>query len=112
MKILVTLALYGAALGSLFSGQTDVVDVGYARYLGNRSYDNTVAYLGVPYAEPPLGELRFRAPLPLNTTRMRMQNGGALVDATAYPDFCIQGTIGCAYLSLFVRMPMDSPRHS
>ena len=111
MKLLVTLALCGVALGFPFSGQTDVVDVGYAKYLGNRSYVNTVAYLGIPYAEPPLGERRFRAPLALNTTRVRVQTGGALVNATTYPIFCIQGTIGCARLSFPVHMPMGSCRY-
>ncbi len=72
----------------------DVVDIGYAKYQGNRSFDNTVAYLGLPYAEPPLGEMRFRAPLPLNTTRITAQAGGQVVDATEYPDFCVQGSIG------------------
>jgi hypothetical protein len=59
---------------SSFSGA--IVDVGYVRYLGNRSYPNTVAYLGVPYAEPPLGDRRFRAPLPLNTTRLNQESEG------------------------------------
>lgn len=76
------------------SAQGDVVDTGYAKYLGNRSYPNTVAYLGIPYAEPPVGDLRFRAPLPLNKTRVTLATGGKVVDATEYPNFCIQGTTG------------------
>ncbi|KAK7461830.1 hypothetical protein VKT23_008260 [Stygiomarasmius scandens] len=72
----------------------DIVDTGYAKYLGNRSFPNTVAYLGLPYAEPPLGERRFRAPLPLNTTRVQLETDGQVVDARQYPDFCIQGPIG------------------
>ena len=67
-----------------------IVDTGYAKYLGNRSYTNTVAYLGIPYAEPPIGDLRFRAPLPLNKTRVTLATGSNVVDSTKYPDFCIQ----------------------
>ena len=37
----------------------DIIDTGYAQYLGNRTFSNAVAYLGIPYAEPPLGERRF-----------------------------------------------------
>ncbi|ESK95943.1 hypothetical protein Moror_972 [Moniliophthora roreri MCA 2997] len=72
----------------------DVVDTGYARYLGNRAFSNSVAYLGIPYAEPPLGERRFRAPLALNKTRIAQESKGKVVNATEYPDFCIQGTTG------------------
>ncbi|KAG7089993.1 hypothetical protein E1B28_011615 [Marasmius oreades] len=72
----------------------DIVDTGYAEYLGNRTFPNAVAYLGIPYAEPPLGERRFRAPLPLNTTRIAEESKGQVVDATKYPDACIQGPIG------------------
>ncbi|KAI0058368.1 alpha/beta-hydrolase [Artomyces pyxidatus] len=71
----------------------NIVDLGYASYLGNQSFPNTVAYLGIPYAEPPLGGLRFRAPLPLNTTRVTVSTGNNVVDATQYPDFCIQGSV-------------------
>lgn len=72
----------------------DIIDTGYAKYLGNRSFPNTVAYLGVPYAEPPLGNLRFRAPLPLDKARIARQSKGQVIDATQNPNFCIQGTIG------------------
>ena len=69
------------------------VDVGYATYIGNRSYPDTVAYLGIPYAEPPVGDRRFRATVPLNTTRVSEEVGGQVVDATYYPEFCVQGII-------------------
>ena len=74
--------------------QVNVVNAGYALYQGNRTLPNTVAYLGIPYAEPPLGNLRFRAPRPLNTTRVGLESAGRVVDATEYPEFCIQGTTG------------------
>ncbi|KAJ3826726.1 Alpha/Beta hydrolase protein [Lentinula raphanica] len=72
----------------------DIIDTGYAKYRGNRSFTNTVAYLGIPYAEPPLGDRRFRAPLVLNTTRIEVETQGEIVDATEYPDFCVQGSTG------------------
>ncbi|CDO68585.1 hypothetical protein BN946_scf184996.g16 [Trametes cinnabarina] len=72
----------------------NIVDLGYAKYQGNLSYPNTVAYLGIPYAEPPLGERRFRAPLPLDTARVARESRGKVVAANVYPDFCIQGSTG------------------
>ncbi|KAJ6593096.1 Alpha/Beta hydrolase protein [Mycena capillaripes] len=78
----------------VFSSTDNIVDAGYAKYRGNLTFPNAVAYLGIPYAEPPLGELRFRATLPLNTTRVSAAAGGQIVDATEYPDFCIQGSTG------------------
>ena len=72
----------------------NVVDLGYVKYRGNLSYPDTVAYLGVPYAEPPVGERRWRAPLALNTTRVSSEAGSQIVNLTTNPDFCIQGTTG------------------
>lgn len=80
---------------SLAQGSSQhVIDAGYAKYLGNQTYPNTVAYLGIPYAEPPLGNLRFRAPLPLNTARISAESKGQIIDARNYAPFCIQGTTG------------------
>lgn len=93
MRLTLLLALAHSVIASPWSIQEDVVDLGYAKYLGNRAYSNSVAYLGIPYAEPPLGDLRFRAPLPLNTERVKAATGGRVVNATAYPDFCVQGAL-------------------
>jgi carboxylesterase type B len=68
------------------------VDTGYAIYVGNHSHPNTIAFLGIPYAEPPVGEGRFRGPIPLNTSKL--QQNKAMFDASNYPEFCIQGTTG------------------
>lgn len=43
----------------------------------------TYQYLGVPYAEPPVGPLRFQRPQPLNQSN-------ALKDATQFAPTCIQ----------------------
>ena len=74
------------------SAKEFTVNTGYAHYRGNQTNEKTVVYLGVPYAEPPVGERRWRAPLPLNTTRLSELD--VVWDASSYPDFCIQGTTG------------------
>ncbi len=89
-----------AVLGLVASGSastfvTDaqhIVDTGYAKYLGALTAPFSVAYLGVPYAEPPLGNMRFRAPAALDTESLKRNK--SVVDATTYPDFCVQGSIG------------------
>ncbi|KAI0767254.1 alpha/beta-hydrolase [Fomes fomentarius] len=91
------LLLFLSGLASIFpliASAPNVVDLGYVKYRGNLSYPDSVAYLGVPYAEPPLGERRWRKPLALNTGRVARESRGKVVDLTEYPDFCIQGSIG------------------
>ena len=81
-----------------FASATTVFDTGYAQYRGDHSAPNTKRLLGIPYAEPPVGDRRFRAPLPLNKTRVSQEAQGVVVDATEYPDFCVQGmTAGKIY---------------
>ncbi|KAF8532038.1 alpha/beta-hydrolase, partial [Gautieria morchelliformis] len=74
------------------SASAPIVDTGYAIYVVNHSLPNMAAFLGIPYAEPPVGEQRFRAPIPLNTARL--QRNKTVFDASSYPEFCIQGTTG------------------
>jgi hypothetical protein len=81
----------------------NVVDLGYVRYRGNLSYANTVAYLGLPYAEPPLGERRYRAPLPLSKRRIAREAGTNVVNAVEYPQFCVQETTGGEF---FINVPI------
>ncbi|KAI0768170.1 alpha/beta-hydrolase [Trametes elegans] len=73
---------------------TNVVDLGYTQYKGNLTYPDTVAYLGLPYAEAPVGDRRFRAPLPLDTERVSREANGQVVTATTYPEPCILGSTG------------------
>lgn len=71
----------------------EVVETGYVDYRGVETYGDVTSYLGIPYAEPPLGNLRFRAPEPLDTARVLKETGGNVVDAPQYPDFCVHGPL-------------------
>ncbi|KAI9644493.1 hypothetical protein NHQ30_006514 [Ciborinia camelliae] len=46
------------------SRSTSLVDLGYAQYQGTLLSSGITQYLGMRYASPPLGDLRFRAPQP------------------------------------------------
>ncbi|KAL5359884.1 Alpha/Beta hydrolase protein [Aspergillus floccosus] len=46
----------------VFCLEEPVVDLGHSQYRGNRLPSGIDEYLGVPYAAPPVGDLRFRAP--------------------------------------------------
>ncbi|KAL6257489.1 hypothetical protein P5V15_011059 [Pogonomyrmex californicus] len=69
------------------------------------TYNRPIAnFLGIPYAQPPWGELRFKSPQPWNHTWMTIR------DATIDGQKCIQitrsakliGSEDCLYLNIFV----------
>ncbi|XP_049808883.1 cholinesterase-like [Schistocerca nitens] len=67
-----------------------------AKSVYNTSY---TAFLGIPYATPPLGKLRFQAPQPAG-------NWEGVRNATQYGSDCIQpdgsGSEDCLYLNVYV----------
>ncbi|KAF9007485.1 Alpha/Beta hydrolase protein [Cyathus striatus] len=76
---MILLSLLSMLTVALSSSADDILDMEYARYLGNRTYPNMVAYLGVPYAEP-------------RSTRVTEAAAGQVVDAKEYAEPCIQGS--------------------
>lgn len=69
------------ALGCEFLGQP-IVDLGYSQYQGTTLSSGVNQYLGMRFAAPPVGDLRFRAPAePLETT--------GLQNATAFQPICL-----------------------
>ncbi|KAJ7056822.1 Alpha/Beta hydrolase protein [Mycena amicta] len=71
---------------ALVSAQTPVVDLGYAQYQGSTTA-NITSFLGIRYAQAPLGDLRFRAPQPPATV-------AGVQPATVQPNECLQANSG------------------
>ncbi|CAK5266629.1 unnamed protein product [Mycena citricolor] len=84
---LLSLALVGSALAQV---QSPVIDLGYAQYQGAvNTTTNITSLIGIRYAAPPVGDLRFRAPQPpLNTSGIQ--------SATVQPNECFQAPTGKA----------------
>ena len=98
--------LESSALGADMAGAAaaDPLVVSTTRGLLRGKIDQGVpSFLGVPFAKPPVGDRRFRAPEPLD------QNWDGIRDATHYGSACLQllpqkSTLGnedCLYLNVF-----------
>ncbi|XP_023246841.1 esterase FE4-like [Copidosoma floridanum] len=90
-------------------GEAVFVDTKYGKLKGvlERSFEgyNYYAYKGIPYAKPPIGQLRFMDPVPLELW-------SGVRDATDYGPQCCQmdsmsqstrGEDDCLYLNIFVK---------
>lgn len=102
-----------ASTPSVTSPLGPVVDLGYAAYAGNSTSPagmlngSVVFFGGIPYAQPPLGDLRFRAPQTLDETVDRNMNV-TVVDARNFAPPCVQqpaevgvGSEDCLHLNIW-----------
>lgn len=81
-------ALLGVAQGLVTSKQP-TVDLGYVQYAGITNETVGITYFrGIRYAVPPLGQLRWRAPLPIELETYR--NRSRTIQAVAAPQLCFQ----------------------
>lgn len=67
------------------------------------------AYLGIPFAEPPVGTLRWRSPRPITELSPRLRPATSFASACIQPSPSLVGFTGsedCLYLNVFV--PPDS----
>jgi len=63
--------------------QATVRDTGAGQVIGSSDAEGTYAWLGIPYAAPPLGDLRWRAPRPVAPWQ-------GVREAIAFRDPCVQ----------------------
>ncbi|TKX18785.1 hypothetical protein C1H76_9046 [Elsinoe australis] len=97
MASLKALCLVLAAIPALVSGQNStnepIVNLGYGQFRGTvNTTVGVTTYFGLRYAQPPVGELRFRAPRPIE--KSSYYNPSNITDATQLGPTCIQGTAG------------------
>lgn len=94
MASLKALCLVLAAIPALVSGQNStnepIVNLGYGQFRGTvNTTVGVTTYFGLRYAQPPVGELRFRAPRPIE--KSSYYNPSNITDATQLGPTCIQG---------------------
>ncbi|KAI0033945.1 alpha/beta-hydrolase [Vararia minispora EC-137] len=79
-----------------------VADLGYATYQTDLSLDEGVtSFLGIRYAAAPVGDLRFRAPEPPEST-------SGIQNAITQPDECFQGNVGLNSVSPFRKRTVNA----
>lgn len=82
-----------AAPPRLTSPLGPVVDLDYAAYAGNatsptgQANSSVTFFGGIPYVQPPLGDLRFRAPKDLDE---HVKTNRTVVDARGWGPTCVQ----------------------
>ena len=106
--VLLTLIYAWETAAALTSSLGPVVDVGYAAFAGNSTSPTGIAngpvtfFGNIPYAQPPLGNLRFRAPQPLN----EHATASSVSDARNWGPPCIQrpAVVGIGSEGKFISM--------
>lgn len=119
----ICVALVAISFGVLTSGRTSErlkVTLPHGgslvgRYLTSFSGRGILAFLGVPYAKPPVGELRFKAPLPFeawNGDRLAILDAPLCTQRDPYRrDDAISGVEDCLQLNVYVpeRIASEGP---
>ncbi|KZT55209.1 putative triacylglycerol lipase [Calocera cornea HHB12733] len=91
------------ALASRTWAINSLVDLGYSKYLGTSQSNGITSWLGIRFAAPPLGDLRFRAPRPplYNSTVQPANTFGPLCLPTQPATLYAPISEDCLFLDVF-----------
>ncbi|KAK7462813.1 hypothetical protein VKT23_007393 [Stygiomarasmius scandens] len=102
----IALLLVAFAYNSNAQSSPPVIDLGYASYQGSfDSTNNVTNFLGIRYASPPLGNLRFRAPQP-------PANVSGIQQARTFSPTCLQTSRGGSPTNPFSNKTATSKRQA
>nr|WCC58198.1 carboxylesterase [Pharsalia antennata] len=105
VAILLFIVSFRKCLGQ--SDENPVVTIESGQIMGRKAYtveenNEYYAFQGIPYAEPPLGNLRFRAPV-------KVSNWTGILNATTDGNICVQdsspvqGQEDCLFVNVYTR---------
>ena len=98
---LTALLLMTALVGCDATKMSPVVETEEAQYSGLQLAGGVQAFLGIPFAKPPVGELRWERPMPIEGAQGK-------VDATSFKPACMQTGSGLAwYHGMMSRVGVD-----
>jgi len=106
MKSIKTLAILACALCATAAGSDPIVTISTGQLRGSLTADGIAVFKNIPFAQPPVGDLRWKEPLPAKAwTGVR--------DATAFGPMCNQTgdriiSEDCLQLNVWSKSPMTS----
>lgn len=101
--LLQTILLALCALAVRAASSSLVVNTTSGAFQGVLTNNGTEHWLGIPFAQPPVGKLRFKAPAPITTIPSGIKNASTFGDACPQQPDSLGAPIGedCLYLNIW-----------